>query len=83
MCTFVWQRTGKAPAYVVSFANPIFAQRVSLYSILVIKISMAEAGVHSVTRSSTVRTPEEQVNAMYNNNKKISKHVIMLLQVVL
>ena len=43
---------------------------------------MAEAGVHSVTRSSTVRTPEEQVNAMYNNNKKISKHVIMLLQVV-
>ena len=31
--------------------------------------------------SSTARTPEEQVNAMYNN-LKISKHVIMLLQVV-
>ena len=31
--------------------------------------------------SSTARTPEEQVNAMYNNFK-ISKHVIMLLQVV-
>jgi RHS repeat-associated protein len=58
---------GKAPAYVVKFANPIFAQRVSLYSISVIKISMAEAGVHSVTISSTARTPEEQVNAMYNN----------------
>ena len=72
---------GKAPAYVVNFANPIFAQRVSLYSISVIKISMAEAGVHSVTISSTARTPEEQVNAMYNN-LKISKHVIMLLQVV-
>ena len=42
---------------------------------------MAEAGVHSVTISSTARTPEEQVNAMYNN-LKISKHVIMLLQVV-
>ena len=27
---------GKAPAYVVKFANPIFAQRVSLYSISVI-----------------------------------------------
>lgn len=51
----------------VNFANPIFAQRVSLYSISVIKISMAEAGVHSVTISSTARTPEEQVNAMYNN----------------
>ena len=60
---------GKAPAYVVKFANPIFAQRVSLYSISVIKISMAEAGVHSVTISSTARTPEEQVNAMYNNLK--------------
>ena len=60
---------GKAPAYVVNFANPIFAQRVSLYSISVIKISMAEAGVHSVTISSTARTPEEQVNAMYNNLK--------------
>ena len=72
---------GKAPAYVVNFANPIFAQRVSLYSISVIKISMAEAGVHSVTISSTARTPEEQVNAMYNN-LKISKHVLMLLQVV-
>ena len=31
--------------------------------------------------SSTARTPEEQVNAMYNN-LKIIKHVIMLLQVV-
>ena len=63
---------GKAPAYVVKFANSIFAQRVSLYSISVIKISMAEAGEHSVTISSTARTPEEQVNAMYNNlkNKK-------------
>ena len=60
---------GKAPAYVVNFANPIFAQRVSLYSISVIKISMAEAGVYSVTISSTARTPEEQVNAMYNNLK--------------
>ena len=30
---------------------------------------MAEAGVHSVTISSTARTPEEQVNAMYNNLK--------------
>lgn len=31
--------------------------------------TMAEAGVHSVTISSTARTPEEQVNAMYNNLK--------------
>lgn len=63
---------GKVPAYVVKFANSIFAQRVSLYSISVIKISMAEAGEHSVTISSTARTPEEKVNAMYNNlkNKK-------------
>ena len=67
---------GKAPAYVVKFAKSIFAQRVSLYSISVIKISMAEAGEHSVTISSTARTPEEQVNAMYNNlkNKKICNY---------
>ena len=60
---------GKAPAYVVNFANPISAQRVSLYSISVIKISMAKAGVHSVIITSTARTPEEQVNAMYYNLK--------------
>ena len=30
---------------------------------------MAEAGVYSLTISSTARTPQEQVNAMYNNLK--------------
>ncbi|MGK9433069.1 LysM peptidoglycan-binding domain-containing protein [Pantoea agglomerans] len=40
---------------------------VSAHSIDVIKGIMKSAGVHKITITSTLRTPEEQVEAMYNN----------------
>lgn len=40
---------------------------VSAHSINVIKGIMKSAGVHKITITSTLRTPEEQVEAMYNN----------------
>ncbi|MDY0900369.1 LysM peptidoglycan-binding domain-containing protein [Pantoea agglomerans] len=40
---------------------------VSAHSIDVIKGIMKSAGVHKITINSTLRTPEEQVEAMYNN----------------
>ena len=68
--------TAKAPTYAIYFASSLAATRVSSYSLSVIRTSMAEAGVYSVTISSTARTPEEQVNAMYYNlkNNKVCRY---------
>ena len=38
-------------------------------SLSIIRMSMVEAGIHSLTITSTARTPQEQVSAMYYNLK--------------
>ncbi len=55
--------------YIINFAQASFVTRVSAYSLAVIRMSMAEAGIHSLTITSTARTPQEQVSAMYYNLK--------------
>lgn len=56
-------------AYIINFAQASFRTRVSAYSLSIIRMSMVEAGIHSLTITSTARTPQEQVNAMYYNLK--------------
>ena len=56
-------------AYIINFAQASFRTRVSAYSLSIIRMSMVEAGIHSLTITSTARTPQEQVSAMYYNLK--------------
>ena len=63
-------------AYIINFAQASFRTRVSAYSLSIIRMSMVEAGIHSLTITSTARTPQEQVSAMYYNlkHKKYCKY---------
>jgi LysM repeat protein len=58
---------------VVNFQTDIpenLKKLVSSHSIDVIKEIMKSAGVHKIIITSTLRTPEEQVDAMYDNMRK-------------
>ena len=61
----------KVKEIIVRFSDDADSSVVSSYSISVIKDAMRTAGVKYCTITSTIRTPKEQAEAMYNNcNKK-------------
>lgn len=66
--------TASCPRRNILFDKPSDAGNVSALSRSIIMEAMAEAGLTVVHVTSTVRSPEAQANAMFNNERR-GKHI--------
>lgn len=57
----------KASDVTITYASGVSSSKVKAYAITVIKEDAAKAGIKSIKITSTYRSPETQMSAMYNN----------------